>query len=95
MICHPEEVTWLEVLMDKIIAFYRLWTAKEALLKANGSGLINDLKALNCVDCLRVNRCLITWQSEQYWIHLVLLEMGGVQRCLVRFYTFKFIFFCR
>lgn len=76
MICHPQELAWLETLTDKVTAFYRLWTAKEALLKANGSGLINDLKTLNCVECLHENRCLVTWQGEQYWIDLHCLKWG-------------------
>lgn len=49
MVCHPQEQKALEGLTNKEQGFYTLWAAKEALLKAHGSGLINHL---NCSTCL-------------------------------------------
>ncbi len=45
---HPGELSWLQSLAPKhqAEAFYRLWTCKEAALKADGSGLRQSLEAM-------------------------------------------------
>ncbi|MEN5057163.1 4'-phosphopantetheinyl transferase family protein [Sphingobacterium kitahiroshimense] len=46
---HPEEFHYLNTSKDKIKAFYDIWVRKEALLKAVGTGLTNNLHELNCL----------------------------------------------
>ncbi len=45
---NPDELSWLQSLAPKhqAEAFYRLWTCKEAVLKADGSGLRQSLEAM-------------------------------------------------
>ncbi|RED45824.1 4'-phosphopantetheinyl transferase family protein [Aestuariispira insulae] len=53
MVCHPNERQWIEEQgADKgREAFLKCWTRKEALLKATGQGILNDLPSLNtCLD---------------------------------------------
>lgn len=40
---HKEEVEWLKKQNFELSPFYRLWTRKEALLKAKGGGILNGL----------------------------------------------------
>lgn len=39
----PEETDWLAAQEDGLLAFFRLWTAKESVLKARGVGLAGGL----------------------------------------------------
>lgn len=40
---HPHEIDWINGQNDRNRAFFKLWTIKESLLKAQGTGLVNDL----------------------------------------------------
>lgn len=75
MVCHPEEQEALEELANKEHGFYQLWTAKEALLKAHGSGLINDLNHLNCKQSLiGKSPYTMTWMGKKYG--LITIDLG-------------------
>ncbi|MGO3343842.1 MAG: 4'-phosphopantetheinyl transferase family protein [Marinomonas sp.] len=75
MVCHPQEQKALEGLTNKEQGFYTLWTAKEALLKAHGSGLINDLNHLNCKQSLLcVPAYSIEWMGKKY--NLTTIDLG-------------------
>jgi len=76
LIFHPEELNTLNHIADKNKGFYLLWTAKEALLKANGSGLVDNLNEVNCSQCLTRNRSLVVWQKKYYWIDTKCLGWG-------------------
>lgn len=79
MVCHPEEQEALEELANKEHGFYQLWTAKEALLKAHGSGLINDLNHLNCKQSLFcVPSYSIEWMGEKYGLTTIDLGWGVI-----------------
>jgi len=67
MVCHPDEKKQLDLCGDRQASFFCLWTVKEALLKANGSGLMDDLNQINCAPSL-VNGASygLLWQGDQY-----------------------------
>ncbi len=50
-VCHPLEIEWLGSLLHdrRSSSFADLWTRKEALLKAEGRGLIDDLDTIEVV----------------------------------------------
>lgn len=39
----PEEIAWMNAEPDRVAAFFRLWARKEAVLKAEGSGVAGGL----------------------------------------------------
>lgn len=55
---HKQEEHLIRSSLNKREAFYVLWTRKEAILKATGEGLLNNLKALDClpVSIIRANQ---------------------------------------
>lgn len=40
---HPREIDWINGQNERNRAFFKLWTIKESLLKAQGTGLVDDL----------------------------------------------------
>lgn len=48
-VCHPSEIKWLAMLSQeqRMDGFMAIWTRKEALLKAEGRGLIDDLQSID------------------------------------------------
>jgi 4'-phosphopantetheinyl transferase len=44
------EAASLRLSNDPVQEFFRLWTRKEAFLKGLGTGLINDLQLISCID---------------------------------------------
>lgn len=50
-ILHPEELIWIEAGgQEARQRFFTVWTRKEAVLKADGIGIIHDLDAVNTLD---------------------------------------------
>ncbi|NDC42415.1 MAG: 4'-phosphopantetheinyl transferase superfamily protein, partial [Chitinophagia bacterium] len=64
---HPNEINWISTQPDATIAFYRLWTRKEALLKAAGTGLTDYLTAIDATDGSRLQRtpAIVTGKTMQ------------------------------
>ena len=78
-VCHDDEKKLLANSDLPSQDFLVLWTAKEALLKACGSGLIDDLKSINCHQSLLTEQSyLIGWQGECFRIVSHLLNWGVV-----------------
>ncbi len=61
----PEEISWLQSLApdNQVEAFYRIWTCKEAALKANGSGLRQRLDAVK-IEFASIKKINGGWQAE-------------------------------
>ena len=60
---------------DRLHAFYKLWTAKESIVKANGVALSLDLRTLNlgaftARDKAKGIRCLSDALGEYHWCPL-------------------------
>jgi len=49
--CSSEECAYINGSINKDVAFFKLWTTKEAFLKMTGEGIHYDLRDLNCVKC--------------------------------------------
>jgi|GEM_PF-1356127 phosphopantetheinyl transferase len=79
MVCHPDERRQLDLCRHRQESFFQLWTAKEALLKANGSGLIDNLSQINCVPSL-VNGTSydLPWQGDQYCLKSFCFSWGVI-----------------
>jgi 4'-phosphopantetheinyl transferase len=65
----PQEQAWL-LAADDAKAFLKVWTLKEAWLKATGRGIANNLKTLDITADFELRRaCLGT--SAEHWVALV------------------------
>lgn len=79
MVCHPDEMQQLDMCSDRNKGFLLLWTAKEALLKACGSGLINDLNHINCRQSLLSDQFYpLSWQGEKYCLNSFCFDWGVI-----------------
>ncbi|NVK72796.1 MAG: 4'-phosphopantetheinyl transferase superfamily protein [Oceanospirillaceae bacterium] len=79
IVCHPDERQHLNLCENRSKGFFTIWTAKEALLKACGSGLINDLSSINCLPSLLSDQCyLLRWQGKQYSLKSFSFDWGVI-----------------
>lgn len=79
MVCHPDEIEQLDMCDDRSKGFFTLWTAKEALLKACGSGLIDDLNHINCRQSLLSDQSYsLHWQGKHYCLKSFSFEWGVI-----------------
>lgn len=76
LICHPNELARVELKVDRHKSFYCLWTAKESLLKAVGSGLVDNLKELDCSECLVKESCSILWNNQEFGLQTYKFDWG-------------------
>ncbi|MGO2510989.1 4'-phosphopantetheinyl transferase family protein [Marinomonas polaris] len=79
MVCHSDEIQQLDRFSDRSKGFFKLWTAKEALLKACGSGLIDDLNHINCLPSLLSDQVYpLNWQGNQYCLQSISFDWGVI-----------------
>ncbi len=50
LIFNDDEISFIQKQASPLLAFYKLWTRKEALLKAASTGIINQLKDIPCLN---------------------------------------------
>ena len=63
---------------NKEKGFFRIWTAKEALLKAFGSGITDDIKHLNCGLSLKNSAYTLEWKHQRYYIQTIEFSWGVI-----------------
>ena len=64
---HPREIDWINGQNDRNRAFFKLWTMKESLLKAQGTGLVDDLNQWDLISTQQM--------PDQNW-HLQTFSVG-------------------
>lgn len=67
---HTSEYTYISNAEDSSVAFFEIWTKKEAFLKAIGTGLVNQLKMFNCIDKS------IIYLGENWFFHNLNIHPG-------------------
>ena len=67
---HPRERAFIRNATDKEDAFFTVWVAKEAFVKATGVGIINDLHNYNCL------QNPLQYRGKQWYFHNWTLHPG-------------------
>jgi 4'-phosphopantetheinyl transferase len=65
---HTGEQQHITSAADPISCFYKIWTKKEALLKAAGTGIVNGLSDFSCVEDI-VNYRSRNWYLKEVRLH--------------------------
>ena len=76
---HIEEKNCLLACQNQDESFFKLWTAKEAVLKAAGHGLVDGITQLNCSQSLKTDQCyLVMWHDKEYCIQTFSFGWGVI-----------------
>lgn len=70
LIFSEAEARWVAQSADKTAAFFTLWTRKEALVKASGQGIIDEIPTVHCLDGLHPIPAVLDlngdWQLQSF-----------------------------
>ncbi|WP_113925698.1 4'-phosphopantetheinyl transferase family protein [Cognataquiflexum aquatile] len=74
---HPDEIDFIQKSNQPVNQFFKIWTIKESILKAEGTGLMDNLNELNTLqDFTKLPSNTDTWYTksllieEDYWCSL-------------------------
>lgn len=67
LVFHPSEIDYVNRFTgsDKDKTFFEIWTKKEAYTKCLGTGLVNDLRAINTLEA-PISSSIETWIEDDY-----------------------------
>jgi phosphopantetheinyl transferase len=68
---------------QKVLAFFRLWTAKEAVLKAGFGSLLDDPASVVAVDALHADRSIVHDKSRRWHVDHQTVDLDDGRRALV------------
>jgi 4'-phosphopantetheinyl transferase len=76
---HPDEIDFIQKSKEPINQFFKIWTIKESILKAEGTGLMDNLNELNTLqDFSKLPTGIEAWQTKSFLI-------GGDYWCSICF----------
>lgn len=88
---HPDEIDFIQKSIQPVNQFFKIWTIKESMIKAEGTGLMDNLNELNTVkDFSKLPTGNETWQIKSFLIggdHWCSICFGNLSQ-KVKFYEF-------
>jgi 4'-phosphopantetheinyl transferase len=74
----PPEISFINNSAFPRRSFYELWTRKESLLKATGTGLVDDLALIPALNGVHINPTAISGSTENWQINSIQVDENHV-----------------